>query len=154
MRAMPRAATLFRVLLLALAAAGAGIRPAAADTNLIVSGAWIRQPPPGSDVAAAYLTVRNAGTTAVELIGVQSPAASMAMMHETLESGGRSRMRRVAHLKLAPNQTVQFRAGGLHIMLSGLAHPLQVGERVPLVLQFTHGVTLHINAVVRPLGSA
>ena len=40
--------------LVALVAPGAAT---AADSNLVVAGAWIRQPPPGSDVAAVYLSL-------------------------------------------------------------------------------------------------
>jgi copper(I)-binding protein len=124
-----------------------------ADSNLLVAGAWIRQPPPGSDVAAVYLSLQNIGTRAVRLIGVECPLASMAMMHETLASGGQSQMRSLASVSLAPGASTAFSPGGKHIMLHGLAHPLQVGERVPIVLLFAGGIKLHVTALVRPLGA-
>jgi copper(I)-binding protein len=125
----------------------------AADSNLLVAGAWIRQPPPGSDVAAVYLSLQNVGTRAVKLTGVECPLASMAMMHETLESGGQSQMRALASVSLAPGASMAFSPGGKHIMLHGLAHPLQIGERVPIVLLFAGGIKLHATALVRPLGA-
>ncbi|HEY1900554.1 MAG TPA: copper chaperone PCu(A)C [Steroidobacteraceae bacterium] len=125
----------------------------AADSSLVVAGAWIRQPPPGSDVAAVYLSLQNAGTTAVKLTGVECPLASMAMMHETQESGGQSRMRALSALSLAPGASIAFTPGGRHIMLQGLAHPLKVGERVPIVLVFAGGIRLHVLALVRPLSA-
>ncbi len=125
----------------------------AADSNLLVAGAWIRQPPPGSDVAAVYLSLQNVGTRAVKLIGVECPLASMAMMHETLESGGQSQMRALPSVSLAPGASTAFGPGGKHIMLHGLAHPLQIGERVPIVLLFAGGIKLHVTALVRPLGA-
>jgi copper(I)-binding protein len=125
----------------------------AADSNLLVAGAWIRQPPPGSDVAAVYLSLQNVGTRAVRLIGVECPVAAMAMMHETIESGGQSRMRALASVSLAPGASTAFSPTGKHIMLHGLAHPLQVGERVPLVLLFSGGIRLHVVALVRPLSA-
>jgi copper(I)-binding protein len=126
----------------------------AADSNLVVAGAWIRQPPPGSDVASVYLSLENVGTRAVRLTGVECPLAGMAMMHETLESGGQSRMRALASVLLAPGASMAFSPGGKHIMLQGLAHALQVGERVPLVLLFAGGIKLHVTALVRPLGAS
>jgi len=75
----------------------------------------------------------------------------MVMMHETLQSGGQSRMRPFTSLALAPGASIAFAPGGRHIMLHGLAHPLQVGERVPLVLEFSGGTRLHVLALVRPL---
>lgn len=126
----------------------------AADSNLVVAGAWIRQPPPGADVAAVYLSLQNIGTRAVTLTGIECPLASMAMLHETLESGDQSQMRALTSLALAPGAGVALSPGGKHIMLHGLAHPLQVGERVPIVLVFAGGIRLHATAVVRPLGAS
>jgi periplasmic copper chaperone A len=140
--------------LLMLTAMLAPTRGTAAESNLVVAGAWIRQPPPGSDVASVYLSLENVGTRAVRLTGVECPLASMAMMHETLESGGQSQMRALASVSLAPGASLAFSPGGKHIMLQGLAHALQVGERVPLVLLFAGGIKLHVTALVRPLGAS
>ena len=126
---------------------------AAADANLLAAGAWIRQPPPGTDVAAVYLSLQNVGTRPAKLIGVESPVAAMAMMHESVESAGQSQMRELASVSLAPGARIAFSPGGRHIMLHGLTHALQVGERVPLVLVFAGGFRLHVTALVRPLGS-
>jgi periplasmic copper chaperone A len=148
--------TLRAPLLLAVLTMLVGIVPGlgnAAGSNLVVAGAWIRQPPPGSDVAAVYLSLENAGTQAEKLIGVESPVASMAMLHETRESGGQSQMRALTSILLPPGGAVAFSPGGRHIMLHGLAHPLKVGERVPLVLVFAGGVRLNVVALVRPLGA-
>ena len=142
--------------LLALLVLSAMLAPvsASADSNLVVAGAWIRQPPPGTDVASVYLSLENVGTKAVKLTGVECPLASMAMMHQTLESGGQSHMRALASVSLAPGASMAFSPGGKHIMLQGLAHPLQVGERVPLVLRFSGGIKLQVTALVRPLGAS
>src|SRR3984885_12795635 len=148
-------ATMRVPVLLALLVLSAMLAPvsANADSNLVVAGAWIRQPPPGSDVAAVYLSLENVGSKAVKLTGVECPLASMAMMHETFESGGQSHMRALTSVALAPGASMAFSAGGKHIMLHGLAHPLQVGERVPIVLLFAGGIKLHVTALVRPLGA-
>lgn len=123
------------------------------DSNLLAAGAWIRQPPPGTDVASVYFSLKNVGIEAVKLTGVECPVASMAMLHQSQESGGQSRMRALSVVALAPGASIAFTPGGRHVMLQGLAHPLQVGERVPLVLLFSGGIRLHITAIVRPLGA-
>ena len=125
----------------------------AADSNLVVAGAWIRQPPPGADVAAVYLSLQNTGTRTVTLTGAECPLAAMVMMHATVETAGQSRMRALGALSLAPGAAIAFTPGGRHIMLHGLAHPLQAGERVPLVLLFSGGLKLHVVALVRPLSA-
>jgi copper(I)-binding protein len=141
------------LLLVLLVGLLAPLRSPAADSNLVVGGAWIRQPPPGSDVAAVYLSLQNAGTEAVKLTGVECPLAAMVMMHETVAADGQSRMRALSAVPLAPGAAIAFTPGGRHIMLHGLAHPLQVGERVPLVLLFSGGIKLHVVALVRPLSA-
>jgi copper(I)-binding protein len=150
-------ATIRTPLLLALLLMALGIAPRfgfAAESNLVVAGAWIRQPPPGADVAAVYLSLQNVGTKAVKLIGVECPIAGMAMLHESHESGGQSQMRELTSVSLAPGASMAFAPAAKHIMLHGLTHPLQVGERVPIVLVFAGGIRLHVTAMVRPLGAS
>ncbi len=151
MTATPRIPLLLALLLVAfIITPHAGV---AAESNLVVAGAWIRQPPPGSDVAAVYLSLKNVGTKTVRLTGVECPVAGMAMLHETQESGGQSQMRDLTAVSLAPGAGMAFSPGSKHIMLHGLTHPLQIGERVPLVLVFAGGIRLHVTALVRPLGA-
>jgi len=64
---------------------------------------------------------------------------------------GLSSMRPHEPLTVAPGATVSLAPGGLHIMLSMLAHPLRPGERVPLTLLLAGGGTLEVSALVRPL---
>jgi periplasmic copper chaperone A len=144
-------------LLLALLLIAISIAPRigiTADSNLVVAGAWIRQPPPGTDVASVYLSLQNIGTRTAKLTGVECPIASMAMLHESLESDGQSQMRALSSVSLAPGASLAFTPGSKHIMLHGLAHPLKVGERVPIVLLFDGGIRVHVTAVVRPLGAS
>lgn len=124
---------------------------AAATPALSAADAWIRATP-GTDVAAAYLTVRNRGARPVSIIGARSPAAAMAMIHETKLVGTQSTMRAREELVVAPGEAVHFAPGGLHIMLHGLARALQPGEDVPIVLLLKGGDTLEVTAHVRPLG--
>jgi copper(I)-binding protein len=119
---------------------------------LTARDAWIRATP-GSDIAAAYVTLRNESANPVIVIAVQSPVASHAMIHETSIQGGQSRMRPHEQLAIAPGQTVKLEPGGLHVMLHGLTRPLAVGERVPLILTLAGGGSLQVTAAVRPLNA-
>ena len=137
-------------LLLVLAAA---LLPAYAGTpEVTVSDAWIRAVP-GSDVAAAYLTVRNSGTHPVTIVAISSPAAASAMIHETTLVGTQSTMRPREQLPLAPGQTLHFGPGGLHVMLMNLRQALNPGDQVQLVLLFAGGTSLTTTAPVRPLAA-
>ena len=117
---------------------------------LIVQNAWVREVP-GSDVAAAYLTLRNPTTHPISIVGVESPLASHAMIHETRTEGGQSRMRPHERLVVPPGQTVKLEPGGMHVMLHGITRPTAVGQSVPLVLLLADGTKVQVAAVVRPL---
>ena len=128
-----------------------GAARAAAPPALTVQDAWVRVTP-GADVAAAYLTLHNPGPSAALVIGVRSSVAGHAMIHETSLHNGVSAMRPHERLTVAAGATVVLAPGGLHLMLGMLAHPLAVGERVPLELLLEGGATVAVSAVVRPLG--
>jgi periplasmic copper chaperone A len=114
--------------------------------------AWIRAVP-GSDVAAAYLTLRNNAAQALVITGVRSPVAQQAMIHESRVVGGRSTMRPREPLRIAAGETVRFAPDGLHIMLMGLRSKLTPGEQVPLTLELEGGLSVTVTAQVRALGS-
>jgi hypothetical protein len=136
---------------LAAGLAALALAAAAAAPALTAADAWIRATP-GADVAAAYLTLTNTGTTPVTVIGARSSAAAMAMIHESQLIGTQSTMRPRETLTLAPRQTLRFAPGGLHVMLHGLTRPLKPGDEVTLVLLLKDGGTLEVVAHVRPLG--
>lgn len=119
-----------------------------------VSNTWIPQPPPGAQVAAAYFTLRNTSHQAAILVGVSSPVASHAMVHQTMVMNGESMMMPIERLAVPPGRTVTLKPDAMHVMLDGLrGPPLKVGQRVPLVLHFAGGQEIHVSALVRPLGS-
>lgn len=121
--------------------------------DIQVENAWIPQPPPGTNVAATYLTLRNVGHKPAVLVAVSSPVAGSAMVHRSMVMNGESMMMPVEKLTIGPGKTVTLEPNGLHVMLDSLRNPLEVGERVPLVLRFASGEVLHVTAQVRPLGS-
>jgi len=124
----------------------------ASSAELIVTDAWVRVTP-GSDVAAAYLTLRNPGRKPVTVTGVESSAASMAMIHETTVKSGMSRMRPHEEVVVEAGQTVKLQPDGLHIMLHGLSKPLSPGDSVPLLIRLKDGSSLRVSARVRPLNA-
>ena len=142
-----RLLSVFLLLLLAPWPHPADAEPA----NITVTDAWIRAVP-GSDVAAAYFIIHNNGSRAATVIGVRTPAAGSAMIHETSLSGTRSTMRPREQLPLTPGRTVRLAPGGTHVMLMNLQHPLIPGERVALLLLLEGGASIPVTARVRALG--
>jgi copper(I)-binding protein len=118
--------------------------------TLVVRDAWTRQTP-GSDVAAVYLTLHNPTQRPITVVGIESSAASHAMIHETRTEGGISKMRAHEQLVVAPGETLKFEPGGLHVMLHGLSQPLAVGQNVTLIVELADGTRIPTTAIVRPL---
>ena len=104
-------------------------------------------------VAVGLLTLRNVSEAPVTVVGVESPIAGHAMIHETSTQGGQSRMRPYEHLIVAPGSAVKFEPGGLHVMLQDLKQPLTAGQSVPLVIRLSSGITVQVTAAVRPLSA-
>ena len=140
-------ARLFAVLMTLAACSALAQSPA-----LVVRDAWTRQTP-GSDVAAVYLILQNPTKQPITVVSIDSSVASHAMIHETRNEGGISKMRAHEQLVIAPGETVKFEPGGLHVMLHGLTQPLAVGQSVPLVLHLSDGAKISAAAVVRPLNA-
>jgi copper(I)-binding protein len=143
-----RKSTALSVCFTIVSASGAQLVP----SGLSVADAWVRATA-GTEVAAAYLTLRNLGEQPVIVLGVQSPLAASAMIHETRLQNGVASMRPHERLVIARGATVRLEPGGLHVMLHGLAHPLAAGEKVPLTLRLEGGGTIMVTAYVRPLGA-
>jgi periplasmic copper chaperone A len=123
----------------------------AAAPAVTFTDAWMRATP-GTEVAAVYLSVRNTGTQALDIVGVHSPRAAAAMIHETRQVGAQSTMRPHEQVHLAAGQTVQFAPAGLHIMLMNLTRPLVAGEQLPLIFEFADGTSVTVRVRVRALG--
>ncbi len=138
--------------LLALAPAAAPAQPAAPAPPVTVTDAWVRVIP-GASVAAAYMTLHNGGREPLKVIGVRSPLAKMAMIHETQLVNGVSSMRGHEPLTLPPGASVTLAPGGLHVMLHDLTRALAVGDEVPLELSLEGGARVAVKARVRPLSA-
>ena len=123
----------------------------AGPPGITVTDAWVRAIP-GSDVAAAYFTVSNAGSQPATIVGIRSPVAASAMIHETAMAGAQSTMRPHERLALPAGQTVHLSPGGMHVMLMNLKQPLNPGDTVPLLLLLDGGTSIAVTARVRPLG--
>lgn len=105
-----------------------------AQAQVTVSGAWARGTVEGQKATGAFMQLRSADGAA--LVGVESPVAGVAEIHEMRMDGNTMRMRAIPKLELPPGQAVDLRPGGYHIMLMNLKAPLRKGESVPIRLRF------------------
>lgn len=109
---------------------------------------WLRQPPPGSEVAAAYFDAHNEGPNELIIEGVASPDFSGAMLHATQILEGRAQMRPQRNIVLAPNARFRAAPGGTHVMLFGAQQPLQDGGSLTLEIRCAQGAPLRVRLPV------
>ena len=126
---------------------------ASANDTLLVTDIWSRATPPLAEVGAAYLTVKNRGSTPDRLIGIDTPVAQHAEIHTHIMQEGMMMMRQLEAIDLPAGGSIVFKPGGNHIMLMGLGQALQEGESFPLTLKFEHSGRIELIVEVRALGS-
>ena len=116
--------------------------------HMHITGPWARELPPVSRNGAAYLSITNKGKAADRLVSASSPMAERVELHETTMDGGMMRMRPVASLVIAPNETRVLEPGGLHFMLVKLKQPLVAGKHFPLTLVFADAGSVDVKVMV------
>lgn len=127
--------------------------------HVTAEGAWARASVPGQQATGAF--VRLTAKEPLRLVGVETPAAGVAEVHEMKMEGDVMRMRAIDSLELPQGVAVELKPGGYHIMLQQLKAPLLKDTQVPITLVFTDskGATsrLHLQVPVTamaPKGAA
>jgi copper(I)-binding protein len=98
-----------------------------------VSGAWARATVPGQKGTGAFMNIT--ARDGARLVGVSSPVAGVAEVHEMKMDNDIMKMRAVPVLELPAGQAVQLKPGGYHVMLMDLKQGLPKGSTVPLTLR-------------------
>jgi copper(I)-binding protein len=124
-----------------------------------VDNAWVRASVPGQQATGAFMKLT--AKEPMELVGVTTPVAGTAEVHEMKMEGDVMHMRPAGAIALAPGQTLELKPGGYHLMLQDLKRPLDAGSKVPLTLLLRNakGAQAHLDlelpvAAQPPAGSA
>ena len=99
--------------------------------------------------SALYMTLTNRGSREVRVVGVRTPVARSAELHETRIEGMVARMQPVDAIRVPAGQQVRLQPGGLHVMLVGLRQDLKIGDRFPVTLVLDDGEEVAVEAVVQ-----
>jgi copper(I)-binding protein len=111
--------TMKRTMLFALALLFAGLTQGAdADPSVVVSDGWTRASLGGS--TPIYATISNEGDTAVRLIGVMTPGAKAAELHDPAKGTAP-----VAAIAIPAHGSVTLAPNGPYIELTGLTDAVQ-----------------------------
>ena len=104
---------------------------------ITVSKPRIRATAPGQMVSGAFLTLTNTSATSHALTSASFNAAGIVEIHETSMNGEMMRMRRVSHIDIPANGSVELKPGSYHIMLMELEKELSAGTTETLTLTFS-----------------
>lgn len=116
--------------------------------DLRVQHPWSRPLPPVSPTGAAYMVIENHGQQPDALIGVSTPIAGHAELHEHVHQGDLMKMQQIERVEIAPGERVEFVPGGYHVMLFDLRQPLTVDTAYALTLEFERAGELEVEVRV------
>ena len=99
-----------------------------------VEGAWARATVQGQKGTGAFMSLT--AKEGMTLVGVSSPVAGVAEVHEMKMEGDIMKMRAMPILDLPAGKKVDLKPGGYHVMLMDLKAPLAKDSTMPLTLTF------------------
>jgi copper(I)-binding protein len=119
--------------------------------ELEIAHPWSQELPPNAPTVAAYFVIHNNGKTADRLLGVDSPIAGEAELHEHVQQDDLMKMQPVPVVDIAPGATITFAPMAYHVMLLGLKDRslLNDGKRFPLTLHFEKAGDVTVNVTVQ-----
>jgi copper(I)-binding protein len=116
--------------------------------DIIVKDAFARaSATPTASSASLYMTIAGSGE-ADRLVGVTTPAAGSAMIHQSKTVDGVAQMSMLEALDVPATGEVKLEPGGAHVMLMGLKRPLKQGDTVALTLTFEKSGAVEVNVPV------
>lgn len=103
------------------------------EKPVLVSGfaiekAWIRIPPKGAKVTAAYFSIQNESGKEEKILKLTSDFANRLEMHTVEEVDSMIQMKKMEFLVLPQNEKVLFETNGKHLMVYEIHRALQEGE--------------------------
>ena len=122
---------------------------ATADSELQVENAWVREAPPSAHMMAAYMTLKNPGSSDTVLTQVDSPAFDHVMLHKSEVVDGVARMIHQHDILIPAQGSVELKPGSFHLMMPTPEKRLVEGDRVDFILTFSNGETVRLQADVR-----
>lgn len=136
--------------LIIFVAAGCSLIPGGGRMGqLTVVDAWSR-PAMAGDNGAVYFVIDNATNHDDVLLRAETASAAAAEVHKSeMDANGVMTMRPQPSVEIPAGQQVEFKPGGLHLMLVGLNKDLIPGEQFETVLWFQTAGKVILNVQVR-----
>jgi len=126
------------------------INTAFAHTSIL--DAQVRAFIPGASNSVAYFTLENDTKDTRTLLSAEVDGIKRVEIHQHEFIDGMMKMSQLHSLDIKPYSQVQFRPGGLHLMLFNPIQSPKSGGKITLTLHFTKGEAIFIQADVIKIG--
>ena len=121
----------------------------AASGELTIQDAWARPANTGEN-GAAYFIIENGTASDDSLMGVSSDIATAAEVHMSMgDANGVMSMQMQEAVTIPAGEPVEFKPGGLHVMLVNLTRDLKPGDTITLTLNFKETGYVVVEVLVR-----
>jgi len=113
-------------------------------SQIVVSHAWSPAAPSNMSMHAGYFVLHNQNTRPVELLSVSSPEYESIDIHESKIIDWFVGMSQLPSLLIEPDQKIEFKSGGLHLMLRNPDSIKRAGDSFAVQLKFSDGVLVDL----------
>lgn len=119
------------------------------EPRLSIEEAWARPPVTEGGNGTIYFRLVNDGGKADTLLDVSSPVATAELHQTVMKENDVMGMEPLDRVEIPAGDAVEFKQGGMHVMLIGVDSLLAIDEKVPFTLQFEHTGNMQVSAEVR-----
>jgi hypothetical protein len=117
--------------------------------SLSVTDVWAR-PGNAGGTGAVYFTLVNNTDQEDALLSVHSPAAKAVEVHSSMmDENGNMTMLQQDSVPVPAGGKVEFKPGGLHVMLIDLENDLKVNDSFSITLTFERTGEVEVNVIVK-----
>ena len=122
--------------------------------HLQINDPYTRTTPPMAAVAGGFMTVTNNGTEGDTFLGGSAGFVEAVEIHEMSMADGIMKMRRLENgLQIAPNETVELKPGGYHLMLIKPSEPMKEGDKHKITLSFKQAGDIEVELEVKDISA-
>ncbi len=157
---MKRVTLVFLLIIgLFIAACGSSeTEPSAAESGtageLTVENVWGRNSPMAAPNGAFYMTITNNTDADEQLTGASIEVCSAVELHEMYKKENDVMgMRQVPGgvIDIPAGETAELKVGGLHVMCLDKSRALELGEEIPITLQFANAGNMVVTAEIKEM---
>ncbi len=119
------------------------------EGSLEILSSWARTGIQGGN-SAIYFTVQNNSGANDFLVSAACDAAKAVELHiSKMDDSGTMMMQPVKEVELPAGQSVEFKPGGLHVMLIELQNELKEGDEISVTLNFKNSTPVTLKVPIK-----